>query len=87
MSIARSSAQASRYRPYVAVAVVLFFVQALYEAALLFATTGAENPTQLLEVISTWQAPLRDLQIHGFALLMILGASSRSTSRSGSAWT
>ena len=60
-------------RPYVIAAVGLFFVQAVYDAALVFATTGAQSPKELLGVISTWQAPLRDIQIHGFALLMILG--------------
>jgi hypothetical protein len=60
-------------RPYVVAALALFFAQAVYEAVLLVATTGARDPRRLLEVVSTWQAPLRDLQIHGFALLMILG--------------
>lgn len=60
-------------RPYVAAAVILFLVQAGFEAFLLFATTGAGSADELLRVVSTWQAPLRDLQIHGFALLMILG--------------
>jgi hypothetical protein len=60
-------------RPYVVAAVALFFVQAVYEAVLLLATTGAESRQQLLAIVSIWQAPLRDLQIHGFALLMILG--------------
>lgn len=62
-------------RPYVAAGVILFVVQAVFEGALLFATTGARSPDELLRVVSTWQAPLRDLQIHGFALLMILGVS------------
>jgi hypothetical protein len=31
----------------------------------------------LLRLVATWQAPLRDVQIHGFALLMILGVSQR----------
>src|SRR5262249_49615372 len=31
----------------------------------------------LIDLVATWQAPLRDLQIHGFALLMILGVSQR----------
>lgn len=60
-------------RPYVTAAVVLFFVQAVYEGVLLLAMTGAGSTEHLLLVVSTWQAPLRDLQIHGFALLMILG--------------
>jgi hypothetical protein len=40
-------------------------------------TMSAANPAQLLWQVSTYQAPLRDLQIHGFALFMILGVSLR----------
>lgn len=31
----------------------------------------------LLALVADWQAPLRDIQIHGFALLMVLGGSQR----------
>ena len=41
-------------------------------AATLNATDAA-----LVPLVATWQAPLRDLQIHGFATLMILGVSQR----------
>jgi hypothetical protein len=31
----------------------------------------------LIDLVATWQGPLREIQIHGFALLMILGVSQR----------
>lgn len=62
---------------YVIAAVGFLILQAVYELALLVATTGAASRAALLDIIATWQAPLRDLQIHGFALLMILGVALR----------
>jgi hypothetical protein len=64
------------YDYYVLAALVWFVVQAVYESAYLAATLTA-SPAELLSLVATWQAPLRDLQIHGFALLMILGVSQR----------
>jgi len=40
-------------------------------------TVGAADRDALLAEIATWQLPLRDLQIHGLALSMILGVSLR----------
>lgn len=64
-------------RPYVLSALACFQVQAIYEGWFLYATTAADTREQVLRLVATWQAPLRDLQIHGFALLMILGVSLR----------
>lgn len=64
-------------RGYLAVAFAAFLVQAVGEAALLAATTGAATRAELLGVVSTWQAPLRDVQIHAFALMAILGVGLR----------
>jgi hypothetical protein len=52
-------------------------VQAVYETVYLAATLSATSREQLLELVSTWQGPLREMQIHGFALVMILGVSQR----------
>ncbi|MBX7106433.1 MAG: NnrS family protein [Gemmataceae bacterium] len=64
------------YDAYIASALGWFLVQgiadALYAGATLFAD-GAAKTT----LVATWQAPLRDIQIHGFAMLMILGVSLR----------
>jgi hypothetical protein len=64
------------YDMYIASALFWFFVQAIYEAAYL-ATTLTTPESNLVPLVATWQAPLRDIQIHGFALLMILGVSQR----------
>jgi NnrS protein/Domain of unknown function (DUF1858) len=65
------------YDWYVLSALVWFFVQAVYEVVYLAATLRAAGP-ELVALAATWQAPLRDMQIHGFALLMILGVSQRA---------
>src|SRR5262249_19802112 len=61
---------------YAAAAILWFIIQAVYESAYLAATLYASGP-RLTSLVATWQAPLRDIQIHGFALLMILGVSLR----------
>jgi len=64
------------YDFYILSALVWFVLQAIYESAYLTATLLATGP-DLTALVATWQAPLRDIQIHGFALLMILGVSQR----------
>jgi hypothetical protein len=64
------------YDAYIACALFWFVAQAVYETAYLAATLAATGP-DLVRLVATWQAPLRDIQIHGFALLMILGVSQR----------
>ena len=54
-----------------------FVVQATYDAGLLFLTATAPSAEVLVARVATFQAPLRDIQLHGFALLMILGVSQR----------
>src|SRR5262249_10033969 len=65
------------YDYYIASALCWFGVQAVGETLYLAATLGVSNRQELLSLVSTWQAPLRDVQIHGFAMLMILGVSQR----------
>jgi hypothetical protein len=65
------------YDLYIANALAWFFIQACYETVYLAATLSVTAPDQLVPLVATWQAPLRDIQIHGFALLMILGVSQR----------
>lgn len=62
---------------YIVAALFFFVLQAIYETGLLYASTSAGMREQLLAIIATWQAPLRDIQIHGFAMLMILGVGLR----------
>ncbi len=65
------------YDAYVVSALFWFVVQAVYEALYLTATLGAADRGELLALVVTWQGALREIQIHGFALLMILGVSQR----------
>ena len=58
-------------------ATVWFVVQAFGDAGLLILTATASSAEQLVERVSTYQLPLRDVQIHGFGLLMVLGVSQR----------
>jgi hypothetical protein len=64
------------YDYYILSALFWFVVQAVYEGVYLAATLSAAG-SDLVALVATWQAPLRDVQIHGFALLMILGVSQR----------
>jgi hypothetical protein len=65
------------YDGYIASALFWFVVQAVYDALYLSATLAAIDREQLLGLVALWQGPLREIQIHGFALLMILGVSQR----------
>jgi hypothetical protein len=65
------------YDYYILSALAWFLVQAVYEGIYLTATLAASGDA-LVQLVATWQPPLRDVQIHGFALLMILGVSQRA---------
>ena len=64
------------YEYYIFSGLFWFLVQAVYEGIYLTATLTAHGDA-LAALVATWQAPLREIQIHGFALLMILGVSQR----------
>jgi hypothetical protein len=64
------------YEAYIASALGWFFVQGVYESVFLAATLSARGE-ELVRLVGTWQPALRDIQIHGFALMMILGVSQR----------
>jgi hypothetical protein len=65
------------YDYYILSALGWFFVQAVFEAVYLRATLAAGSREELLALVATWQGSLREVQIHGFALLIILGVSQR----------
>lgn len=82
LGILATSMRASSHRPctseyFVLVAMVWFLVQAVFDAIYWSATLYAADPQQLLGLVATWQAPLREVQIHGMAMLMIFGVSQR----------
>ncbi len=65
------------YDYYILAAMGWFIVQAVYEAVYFAATLNAGEADSLIALVATWQGSLRDIQIHGFAMLMILGVSQR----------
>lgn len=65
------------YDYYILAALGWFAVQAVAEAVYLAATLAVAGREELLSLVSTWQGAIREAQIHGFALLMILGVSQR----------
>jgi hypothetical protein len=65
------------YDYYTLAALGWFVLQAVAEAVYLAATLSAPSREKLLALVVTWQGAIRDAQIHGFALLMILGVSQR----------
>ena len=56
-------------------AYALPFAQAAFDGWHTWRTQTAPSRGQLLAQVATFQAPLRDLQIHGLALYMILAVS------------
>jgi hypothetical protein len=65
------------YDYYILSALGWFMAQAVAEAVYLAATLTATSGKELVALVATWQGAIRDMQIHGFALLMILGVSQR----------
>jgi hypothetical protein len=65
------------YDYYIVCSLAWFILQAIYETVYLAATLRASGREELIGLVATWQGALRDMQIHGFALLMILGVSQR----------
>jgi len=62
---------------FLAAGLVWFLLAATLDLYHLVHTVGAPGRDALLAEIATWQLPLRDLQIHGLAVSMILGVSLR----------
>ncbi len=62
---------------YILAALGWFFLQTVAETVYFAATLLAPDREALLNLIATWQGPLREVQIHGFATLMIFGVSQR----------
>lgn len=76
-TLRRSTKAWEPYDYYVLAALAWFFVHTVYETVYLAATLLVSSREQLLGLVATWQAPLREIQIYGFATIMILGVSQR----------
>lgn len=69
-----------RFEPYVAfvsAALACFVLSCVYSTWHTWNTMTAAGDSALVEAVATYQLPLRDLQVHGLALFMILGVSLR----------
>jgi hypothetical protein len=64
------------YDWFILSALFWFVAQAIYEMLYLMASFAVE-PADLVPLVARWQGALREMQIHGFALLIILGVSQR----------
>jgi hypothetical protein len=76
-TLRRSGKSLAVYDYYICCAFFWFIVQAVCDGAYFTATALASDTDALRPLIATWQGALREMQIHGFALLMILGVSQR----------
>jgi hypothetical protein len=65
------------YDYFILSALTWFVIQAFYDASYFAATAWTTERATLLDLVAGWQGSLRETQIHGFALLMILGVSQR----------
>ncbi len=73
----RSLERLQPWMGFVFLAVGCLVAQAILDGWHTWRTMVASSREVLLAQVSTFQAPLRDLQIHGLALCMILGVSQR----------
>lgn len=73
----KSGAAVEAYVGFVVAALCWFVLSSVFSVWHSWQTMTAANLDALIWSIATYQAPLRDLQIHGLALTMILGVSVR----------
>jgi hypothetical protein len=73
----RSGARVEAYLGFVFAALGWFVLSSVFSVWHSWHTMTAPDRAALVWAIATYQAPLRDLQIHGLALSMILGVSLR----------
>jgi hypothetical protein len=73
----RSGARVEAYAGFVLAALGWFVLSSVFSVWHSWHTMTAPDLDALIAAIATYQAPLRDLQIHGLALFMILGVSLR----------
>jgi len=72
-----SLARREPFLRFIAAALVFFLAQAMFCVWHTVSVMRATNRDALLWQVATYQAVLRDVQIHGFAVMLILGVSMR----------
>lgn len=73
----RSRQSVQPYVAFVFAALAFFFIQTIYGGWHMAQLMAAPDREALLAQIATYQAPLRDMQIHGLAMMMIFGMGIR----------
>ncbi len=73
----RSGARLEPYVGFVTAGLFWLVAQAGLDLWHTWVTMHAATTEALVAQVATWQAPLRDMQIHGLALMMIIGVSLR----------
>ena len=73
----RSGQRLEPYVGFVMLALLWFALSSVFSVWHTWHTLTAGSEEALIWAVATYQAPLRDLQIHGLALFMILGVSIR----------
>jgi hypothetical protein len=76
-TFAHSGAKIEPYVGFVVASLAWFSASSVVSIWHTWNTMTARSPDALLWYVATYQSPLRDLQIHGLALFMILGVSIR----------
>ncbi len=78
LKTARQSVEpSSPYEKFIIGALFWFFIQAVFSDVFFFAKVTAETQEQLVMRIALLDGPLRDIQLFGFAALIIAGVSQR----------
>jgi len=73
----RSGQRIAPSSAFILTALGFFFIQTLFSGWHIAMLMAAPTREALLEQIASYQAPLRDVQIHGMAMLMIFGVGLR----------
>jgi hypothetical protein len=76
-TFARSGIRIEPYVGFILGALVWFATSSVFGLWHTWNTMAAGTADELIGIVATYQAPLRDLQIHGLALFMILGVALR----------
>jgi hypothetical protein len=76
-TVGQSIGPRSPYEWFIGAGLAWFLVQAVASSFFFFAKATAASATALLERVALFDAPLRDMQLLGFAALMIAGVSQR----------
>lgn len=77
LTFQRTGARPEPYIGFVLTALFWFYAMSILDQWHTYRTMVAATREALIAQIATWQAPLRDMQIHGLLMFMIFGVSIR----------